>query len=258
MFNPSAMWMYCIVALGALGVYFLLPRAGRSTKSAGAVLALAALGGFAILGVTHFASAGWTDIYFYMFSAIALVCSVCVITQTRAVYSALYFVVVVLAVAGLVLLMGAEFLAAALVIIYGGAILVTYVFVIMLASQSGEVLYDRRSRGPLGACLAGFALVATICGMMVDYEAPGQVSPVAQLTVETQTSASDQGVGNTMLLGRELMTRYVVVLELAGVLLLVPMVGAIAIARKKFPPDAESAPEDKVKIGERGRTAAPF
>ncbi len=103
MFTASAMWMYCIVALGALGVYFLLPRTGRSTKSAGAVLALAALGGFAVLGVTHFASAGWTDIYFYMFSAIALVCSVCVITQTRAVYSALYFVVVVLAVVNVAL-----------------------------------------------------------------------------------------------------------------------------------------------------------
>ena len=258
MFTLSAIWVYCIIALGALGVYFLLPKADRSTTGAGGVLGLAALGGLMVLGVTKFGSSAGTNIYFYIFSAIALICSVCVITQTRAVYSALYFVVVVLAVAGLVLIMGAEFLAAALIIIYGGAILVTYVFVIMLASQSGELLYDRRSRGPLGACFVGFVLVATICGLMVDDEMPGRVSPVALLTAETQSSASEEGVGNTMLLGRELMTRYVVVLELAGVLLLVAMVGAIAIARKKFPPDAESAPDEKLRIGEQGRTAAPF
>ena len=236
----------------------MLPKADRSTAGAGAVLGLAALGGLAMLGVTKFGSSQGTDIYFYIFSAIALICSVCVITQTRAVYSALYFVVVVLAVAGLVLIMGAEFLAAALIIIYGGAILVTYVFVIMLASQSGELLYDRRSREPLGACFAGFVLVATICGLMVDYEMPGRASPAAMLTADTPAPTSEEGAGNTMLLGRELMTRYVVVLELAGVLLLVAIVGAIAIARKKFPADAESAPEDKLSIGERGRTAAPF
>ena len=190
-----------------------------------------------------------------MFSAIALICSVCVITQTRAVYSALYFMVVILAVAGLLLLMGAEFLAAALIIIYGGAILVTYIFVIMLASQSGEVLYDRRSRGPLGACFAGFLLVATIGGLMSDYEPPATATTAA---LSVQDSGVEQSVGNTLLVGRQLMTRYVVVLELAGVLLLVAMVGAIAIARKKFPPSPDRMLEEKLIIGQKGKTAAPF
>ncbi|MCH8878533.1 MAG: NADH-quinone oxidoreductase subunit J [Planctomycetes bacterium] len=255
MFSSSAIWVYCIVALGALGVYFLLPRTDRNTKSAGAVLALAALAGLIVLAVTQAEVADRADIYFYMFSAIALICSVCVITQTRAVYSALYFMVVILAVAGLLLLMGAEFLAAALIIIYGGAILVTYIFVIMLASQSGEVLYDRRSRGPLGACFAGFLLVATIGGLMSDYEPPATATTAA---LSVQDSGVEQSVGNTLLVGRQLMTRYVVVLELAGVLLLVAMVGAIAIARKKFPPSPDRLLEEKLIIGQKGKTAAPF
>jgi len=247
--------VYCIVALGALGVYFLLPRTDRNTKSAGAVLALAGLAGLIVLAVTQAEVADRADIYFYIFAAIALICSVCVITQTRAVYSALYFMVVILAVAGLLLLMGAEFLAAALIIIYGGAILVTYVFVIMLASQSGEVLYDRRSRGPLGACFAGFLLVATIGGLMSEYEPPPLASMAA---LNVQDTGVEQSVGNTLLVGRQLMTRYVVVLELAGVLLLVAMVGAIAIARKKFPPSPDRMLEEKLVIGQKGKTAAPF
>jgi NADH-quinone oxidoreductase subunit J len=208
-----------------------------------------------VLAVTQAEVADRADIYFYIFSAIALTCSVCVITQTRAVYSALYFIVVILAVAGLLLMMGAEFLAAALIIIYGGAILVTYVFVIMLASQSGEVLYDRRSRGPLGACFAGFLLVATIGGLMSEYEPPALSSTAA---LSAQESGAEQSIGNTLLLGRQLMTRYVVVLELAGVLLLLAMVGAIAIARKKFPPSPDRMLEEKLIIGEKGKTAAPF
>ncbi len=265
MFTTSAIWVYCIVALGALGVYFLLPRTDRNTKTAGAVLALAGLAGLIVLAVTQAEVADRADLYFYVFSAIALICSVCVITQTRAVYSALYFMVVILAVAGLLLLMGAEFLAAALIIIYGGAILVTYVFVIMLASQSGEVLYDRRSRGPLGACFAGFLLVATIGGLMSEYEPPAPAQREGTGFAGASTAASsvqepgaESPVGNTLLIGRQLMTRYVVVLELAGVLLLLAMVGAIAIARKKFPPSPDRMLEEKLIIGQKGKTAAPF
>lgn len=258
MFSSPAVWVYCIFALGALGVYFLLPKVGRSTKAAGLILALSALIGLILLILNRRAATAPLEIPFFVFSIIAVSCSICVITQTKAVYSALYFVVVVLSVAGLVLLLGAEFLAAALVIIYAGAILVTYVFVIMLASQSGDVLYDRRARGPLGACCAGFILAAAIAGAASGTSADLSTIPGAAQTAAFNSN-SQQAVGNTELIGTILMTRYVVVLELAGVLLLLAMVGAIAIARKKFPSRRDDeAGEAKVKIGEAGRTAAPF
>src|SRR6185503_7620582 len=77
-------------------------------------------------------------IYFWIFSAIALLGALRVVTHPRPVYAALYFVLTVFATAGLFILLWAEFMAAALVLIYAGAILVTYVFVIMLAAQPAE------------------------------------------------------------------------------------------------------------------------
>lgn len=254
-----AIWIYLIVALGAIGVYLMLPKRGRSTKTAGTLLGLAALAGLIFLSVDQFASAERTDVYFYIFSAIALVCATCVITQTRAVFSALYFVVVILAVAGMLILLEAEFLAAALVIIYAGAILVTYVFVIMLAQQTGQSLYDSRARAPLGACFCGFLLVATVGGTMTDVVGAlptSDITPAASVALSNGEQSVE--VGNTQAVGAMLMTRYVVVLEVAGVLLLLAMVGAIAIARKKFPRDKEADTQRKIMLGEAGRKAAPF
>jgi NADH-quinone oxidoreductase subunit J len=195
--------------------------------------------------------------YFYLFALIALICATGVITQRQAVYSALFFVIVVLSVAGLLLLLGAEFLAAALVIVYAGAILVTYVFVIMLASQTGESLYDRRARAPLAACLVGFVLVGTVGGALAEYESSADTPAIAatQLEIGEEVQAV---AGNTESLGAQLMTRYMLVLEVAGVLLLLAMVGAIAIARKQFPGDREVVSAERPEIGEAGRTAAPF
>src|SRR5688500_5995780 len=84
--------------------------------------------------------------YFWIFSLIALGGAVRVVTHPRPVYSALYFVLTVFATAGLFILLWAEFMAAALVLIYAGAILVTYVFVIMLATQAAPT-----TGGPDGA-----------------------------------------------------------------------------------------------------------
>jgi len=245
-FPAPSIWIYCIVALGAAGVYFLLPKAGRSTKAGGAVLALAALAALIVFSVREFTSER-TDIYYYIFSSLALIAATLVITQTRPVYSALYVVVLILAVAGLCLLLEAEFLAAALVMIYGGAILVTYVFVIMLAQQSGQSIYDRRARGPFAACFVGFLLVATIGGAMTEFIS----------SVEPRAEAPEV-MHNTQAVGLLVMTRYVVVLEVAGVLLLLALVGAIAIARKRFPPLEEYGARRKPKLGEAGRTAPPF
>src|SRR5688500_18822765 len=116
--------------------------------------------------------------YFWIFSLIALGGAVRVITHPRPVYSALYFVLTVFATAGLFVLLMAEFMAAALILIYAGAILVTYVFVIMLASQSTSpdarsgvrqvTEYDAVSRGPVVAASVGFALMGVLLFVIFD------------------------------------------------------------------------------------------
>ena len=139
-----------------------------------------------------------------------------------------------------------------------GAILVTYVFVIMLAQQHGDTACDRRAREPFGAVLVAFVMAAAVTGQVAELptgQVPGHpISPILvsdfNLPVEAAT------VGNVTAIGQALLIEYVVALEIAGVLLLVAMVGAIALAKKKIPPD-ESVVEQP-PLGEAGREVEPF
>ena len=134
--------------IAGLGTILLLPsRRDRVVRGLGGVVLLFTL---LILALVLF-RAVWLrgesiNLYFWIFSAIALIGAARVVTHPRPVYSALYFVLTVFATAGLFVLMWAEFMAAALVLIYAGAILITYVFVIMLASQATSPGDTRRRR----------------------------------------------------------------------------------------------------------------
>ena len=143
-------------ALGAIGLYLMLPRERAPLARLGLIMGAVSLAGFFLFLVRAGAQAVGTPssgppIYFYLFAAIMIGGAVGVICQPRPVYAALYFVLVTLAGAGMFVLLLAEFMAIVLIIIYAGAILVTYVFVIMLASQGstgGNVsapAYDRRA-----------------------------------------------------------------------------------------------------------------
>jgi NADH-quinone oxidoreductase subunit J len=195
-----------------------------------------------------------TSFYFYLFASIAVVAAVRVVTHPRPIYSALYFVLVVLAVAALLVLQGAEFLAIALVIIYAGAILVTYLFVIMLAQQGGSPLYDRNAREPFLAVLAGFVLMAAIAGHAGALPQTA-VTPVIEAQSMIETSANTTPPGHTAEVGLMIMTQYVVVLEIAGVLLLVSMIGAIALSRKKVPVPERGRSQP---LGQIGREVEPY
>jgi NADH:ubiquinone oxidoreductase subunit 6 (subunit J) len=98
-------------------------------------------------------------VLFSIFSVIAVVAGGLLVTQRNPVKAALSFALVVLATCGLFLLQAAPFLMAATIIIYAGAILVTFLFVIMLARQTGFSDADARSREPLLSCIAGFLLL---------------------------------------------------------------------------------------------------
>ena len=88
------------------------------------------------------------------------------VTHPRPVFAAIWFVMVVVCSAGMFLLLDAEFMAFSLVIVYAGAILITYLFVLMLAQEAtgsaGEALYDRLPREPIAALVVGFVLLASI------------------------------------------------------------------------------------------------
>lgn len=166
--------LYLGIVLGGLGVLLALPRRKVSPQLLGALLGAAGVGVLLVgLGAKAVDANALPNIYFYVFAAVALGASLRVITHPRPVYSALYFILTILASSGLYLILSAEFMAFALIIIYAGAILITYLFVIMLATQApaeneeegSAAEYDQVAREPALATVAGFVLVAALTTM---------------------------------------------------------------------------------------------
>jgi NADH-quinone oxidoreductase subunit J len=246
------------LTLLGVGVWWLMPRAERWPRIVGYLLALAGTG----LGLwrLHLSSETAVEtVLFSLFAAAAVFCAILMVTNRNPVYSALWFAMVTLNVCGLFLLQFAPFLAAATVIVYAGAIVVTFVFVIMLAQQSGATVYDQRSRQPAIGTIAAFAVLAIILGALVQ-TAEEQVAGRADSLIQgvrddgvaigaiprsdtngTQVmsanplsrSASEKSQWKMRALGRSLFGDYLFAVELAGTLLLVATIGAIAIAPRR-------------------------
>ncbi len=122
------------------------------------------------------------QVLFYAFAGVAVAAGALLITQKNPVYAALSFALVVLSTCGLFLLQAAPFLMAATIIVYAGAIVVTFLFVIMLAQQEGITAADQRSREPFLASLAGFVLIAAIvCVLQKNYSTRELDSLLAQV-----------------------------------------------------------------------------
>jgi NADH:ubiquinone oxidoreductase subunit 6 (subunit J) len=147
------------LAMAAIGV--LLPRPKRGPVLIGAMLGGLALAAAALILVR---ATQWTveAILFYAFGGLALIAGVVMITHPNPARAALSFAIVVLSTCGLFLLNAAPFVMAGTIIIYAGAIVVTFLFVLMLAQPDVQSDADNRSREPVLATLAGFLLLSTL------------------------------------------------------------------------------------------------
>ena len=190
LFNPVL--FYVLLTVGAIGVTLAMPRKGISPQIIGGLIAGAGFGGVLILlGISGYQSEDVPNLYFFVFALISILSGLRVITHPKPVYAAIYFVLTILSSSALYLLMQAEFMAFALIIIYAGAILITYLFVIMLATQapSEEQVaslegYDSTAREPLAATLAGFALLAVLSGLMARGVTEMQPAPESAQSLE--------------------------------------------------------------------------
>jgi len=262
--------LLAVSALGFVGIYLTLPRERTSLAKLGGLLGALGLAGlFLYLAGMAPIPQDLPPIPFYIFAAIMIAGSVGVICHPKPVYAALYFVLVTLAGAGVFVLLMAEFMAVVLIIVYAGAILVTYLFVIMLASHGGggpkgtTPEYDRVAAEPFLAVLVSFVLVGAV--LQAAYPRPGrdvlpvraaQADPMMQAylgqfpALPAATEPASAAVlptgavrvpvrivvvdppGNIQMLGWTLYGQYLYSLELAGLLLTIAMVGAVMIARK--------------------------
>jgi NADH-quinone oxidoreductase subunit J len=159
---------------------------------------------------------------FYYLAAASIASAILAVTRKNPIHSMLWVLALFLHVAGIFLLAGAEFLAAVQVILYAGAILVFYLFFVMLLDLPGETVEPRfGAHWPLsvGAGL-GFAAIAWLArdsGLM----------PAARAV------ASDAPPGSLEAVGRALFTRFTLPFEIASLILLAAIIGAVVVAKRK-------------------------
>ena len=168
-------------------------------------------------------------ILFYIFAAIAVTSAILVITQKNVVHSAVFLASTLLAVAGIFLTLHAEFLAGVQVIVYVGGILVLFVFVIMLISLERATHERQFNRHWLIALIAAGALVAEF-GYGIFKGRASFVLPVAE---GDAAPAAATLTGNTQAVANALFTRFLLPFEIASILLLVAIVGAVILAKRK-------------------------
>jgi NADH-quinone oxidoreductase subunit J len=159
-----------------------------------------------------------TDILFYIFSALALICGVMILVSRNPVNSAMFLVLTIASLAGLFVLLEAFFLAAVQILVYAGAVMVLFLFVIMLLDLKVEERRKIKVFGIVGAVIA----VGTILAIFV------KCLHGTRLNV---TRAPDFKAG-TADLGKLLFTQYLLPFEIVSVLLLVAMVGVILLSKK--------------------------
>ncbi len=219
------------VALAALGLWCLLALDSKWTRRGGVGLAA---GGVLLMASQLQLVQPWGDwLGFWLLAALAVLPAAAMIVSHRPVYSAIWFAVSLLGVASLLLWQGAQFLGLATMVVYAGAIVVTFLFVLMLALPAGYGRYDRISWGklPVGvACLVASGLVGLcVWGLSpapgAAGESPWQLAKPASTGMLSEDLLHPAHVAH---LGSHLFTEYLLAIELAGVLLLMALVGAVS------------------------------
>jgi NADH-quinone oxidoreductase subunit J len=167
-------------------------------------------------------------ILFCIFAFIALTSAIAMVVHRNPVYSAIFLIVTLFAFAGFFVLLNAPFVAAVHIIIYAGAIMVLFLFVIMLLNVKGDPVRERLkvTRRTLGLALVTLFLVEVGALIVTTYQMGDENA--------ARVGLGQNLVGGTSVIGRSLFTTYLLPFEIASVLLLVGMVGAVILAKHKL------------------------
>ena len=169
-----------------------------------------------------------TALIFYMFAAVLVASGVMVISSRNPVHSVLFLILAFFNAAGLFLLLGAEFLAMALVVVYVGAVAVLFLFVVMMLDiNTAELKEGFLQYLPTGA-VVGLLLLAELVALFGGWG----FAPDVEALIQSQAPAADQ-VTNTQALGMLLYTKYVFLFQASGLILLVAMVGTILLTLRR-------------------------
>lgn len=183
-----------------------------------------------------------TSLLFLIFSFILLSAGVAVITSKNPVHSVFFLILAFFNAAGLFVLLGAEYVAMTLVIVYVGAVAVLFLFVVMMLNINFEKLRAGFIKAlPWGMALA-LILFLELGGLL--YASLLTPAPTAPAVVAIPDAAV---VTNTEAIGRVLYTRYMLAFELSGLVLLVSMIGAIILTHRQRPGVRKQVVADQIK-----------
>jgi NADH-quinone oxidoreductase subunit J len=181
-------------------------------------------------------------VMFYIFAAVAVASGVMVVTARNPVHSVLFLILAFFNAAGLFVLMGAEFLAMILIIVYVGAVAVLFLFVVMMLDidfaqmRSGVMRYL-----PVGA-LVGIILFAELVLVFGSWVIAPGVAGVEAAPLPT----GGIRLSNTRALGDVLYTRYIFAFQASGVILLIAMIGAIVLTLRRRPDSRRQSISDQL------------
>ena len=165
-------------------------------------------------------------ILFAVFGLVAVIASVAMITRPNPVMSAIFLVLNFFALAGLYLLLNAQFIAVVQIIVYAGAIMVLFLFVLMLLNTESEHAIMKEKKNLKIMAIAIAILVFFQIGFIIFYSAPSTGLP--------QEVTESISAGKIETIGRELYTTYVLPFLAAGFLLLAATIGSLVLAKKNF------------------------
>ena len=170
----------------------------------------------------------WPALFFYLFAGVCIASAFMVIAAKNPVHSVLFLILAFVNAAGLFLLLGAEFLAMILIVVYVGAVAVLFLFVVMMLDVDfAELREGFLQYVPIGA-LVGMVFLAEILLVVGAWTiGPGMPRLI--------TAPIPEGVSNTEALGLVLYTRYLYFFQAAGMVLLVAMIGAIVLTLRHKP-----------------------
>jgi len=196
----------------------------------------------------------FTTVLFYIFALLLTVSGLKVITSRNPVGSALFLVLAFFNAAAIWMLLEAEFLAILLVLLYVGAVMVLFLFVVMMLDINLDVLRkDFRRFVPMATIVGAIIVVETALILWHGYGATA--TPVHDVT----TAGGAAGVGgaavmsNTYLIGKVIYTDYVFAFEVAGLVLLVAIIAAIALTARKGKDSKRQRVSDQVKVRAKDR-----
>ena len=168
---------------------------------------------------------GFYEITFYLLAAMTIGSAVMVITRPNPVHSAIFLIITLLGVALLFLQMNAEFLAAVQIIVYIGGIMILFLFVIMLVSIDVSVRQVRFNRQWLLGGFTAFVLLVLLAGAV-------SLQP-SRMNLPQPASSGEESLGNVEMIGDALFQNYMLPFEAASLLLLVAMVGAVLMGKRR-------------------------